>query len=59
LVENERSRLDGIMKQSLMPIASKIIEVSIPKNQIKRFPLNNLSLMTVSGAKGKNNCRKQ
>jgi hypothetical protein len=42
-----------MMKSTLMPITSKIIEVSIPRNQVKRFPLNNLSLMTVSGAKGK------
>lgn len=50
--ESERAVLDGLMKQKLQPITSEIINFSIPNNQKKKFPENNLSLMTISGAKG-------
>ncbi len=40
------------MKQGLHPVTSKVIDTCIPNGQVKKFPANNLSVMTVSGAKG-------
>lgn len=52
--ESERAVMDTLMKQKLQPITSEIISNCIPHNQMKKFPENNLALMTVSGAKGSN-----
>lgn len=52
--ESERAVMDSLMKQKLNPIASEVVSTCLPHNQMKRFPSNNMSLMTVSGAKGTN-----
>eukprot|EP01132_Coremiostelium_polycephalum_P007997 gene7997-9840_t len=50
--EREVARLDGMLKKALNTYTSKIIDTLIPGGQVKGFPKNNFSLMTVSGAKG-------
>ena len=44
--------LDGAMKVKMNSVTSHIIEACLPDGQMKAFPLNNMSLMTNSGAKG-------
>lgn len=44
--------LDGRMKQAMNDVTSSIIDVCLPKGQLRPFPFNNMSLMTMSGAKG-------
>ena len=44
--------LDGAMKSALNPMTSKIIDSCLPVGQLKPFPANCMSLMTLSGAKG-------
>ena len=51
--EEDKSQMDSYIKQRLYPISSQIVEACIPTNQLKKFPENAFSLMTVSGAKGK------
>ncbi|KAJ3423767.1 intein-containing DNA-directed RNA polymerase i subunit rpa1 precursor [Anaeramoeba flamelloides] len=46
------NKLDSVMKTSVNEKTSKIIKTCIPNGQLKTFPSNNLSLMTISGAKG-------
>jgi len=46
------ARLDGAMKSALNPFTSQIISACLPKGQVKPFPQNCMSLMTLSGAKG-------
>jgi len=50
--ERESEVLDGMMKSGMHETTSRIIGACLPDGQRKLFPLNNLSLMTVSGAKG-------
>jgi DNA-directed RNA polymerase I subunit RPA1 len=50
--ERESEVLDGMMKGGMHETTSRIIGACLPDGQRKLFPLNNLSLMTVSGAKG-------
>eukprot|EP01117_Protostelium_nocturnum_P010783 TRINITY_DN3884_c0_g1_i4.p1 TRINITY_DN3884_c0_g1~~TRINITY_DN3884_c0_g1_i4.p1 ORF type:complete len:1636 (+),score=631.33 TRINITY_DN3884_c0_g1_i4:22-4908(+) len=47
-----RAKLDGMMKQKTHPFTSDIIDHCLPDGQLRRFPHNYLSMMTVSGAKG-------
>ena len=49
---NNSARLDGAMKSALNPFTSSIIGACLPKGQYKSFPANNMSVMTLSGAKG-------
>lgn len=44
--------LDSMMRNKLGPLGSEIIKDCLPNEQVKKFPRNNMSLMTVSGAKG-------
>jgi DNA-directed RNA polymerase I subunit RPA1 len=44
--------LDGVMKVKMNEMTSRIIETCLPEGQLRLFPLNNMSLMTLSGAKG-------
>lgn len=44
--------LDGAMKVRMNGLTSSIIEACLPEGQLRPFPLNNMSLMTNSGAKG-------
>ena len=46
--------LDQEMKGKMNEITSKIIDACLPDEQVKGFPANNMSLMTISGAKGSN-----
>ena len=46
------ARLDSVMKGALNPFTSNIISACLPSGQLKPFPLNGMSLMTLSGAKG-------
>jgi len=50
--DEDSAALDGKMKSATHAVTSAIINKSIPTNQVKLFPHNNLSLMTTSGAKG-------
>jgi hypothetical protein len=50
--DEDKNQLDGYVKQRLYPISSQIVDACIPGNQLKKFPENAFSLMTVSGAKG-------
>ncbi|KNC49384.1 DNA-directed RNA polymerase [Thecamonas trahens ATCC 50062] len=50
--ENAKPALDGIMSGALSQVTSDVMAESIPHRQLKAFPLNNMSLMTMSGAKG-------
>jgi len=50
--KNNSARLDGVMKSALNPYTSSIIQACLPKGQVKAFPANNMSVMTLSGAKG-------
>src|SRR5690606_20868820 len=46
--------LDGAMRGAMNAITSEIIDSCLPSGQLLAFPHNNMSLMTVSGAKGSN-----
>lgn len=46
------ARLDGAMKSALNPFTSNIISACLPSGQLKPFPTNCMSMMTLSGAKG-------
>ena len=46
--------LDSAMKGKMNELTSKIIDACLPAGQYIPFPYNNMSLMTVSGAKGSN-----
>ena len=46
--------LDSAMKGAMNKLTSKIIQSCLPQGQLIPFPHNNMSLMTVSGAKGSN-----
>eukprot|EP01105_Mastigella_eilhardi_P026031 TRINITY_DN730_c1_g1_i1.p1 TRINITY_DN730_c1_g1~~TRINITY_DN730_c1_g1_i1.p1 ORF type:complete len:1659 (+),score=506.48 TRINITY_DN730_c1_g1_i1:65-5041(+) len=48
----QAAMLDGKIKEEINQLTSKVIEQCIPGGQYKAFPANNLSLMTVSGARG-------
>ncbi|KAH3766657.1 RNA polymerase I, largest subunit [Pelomyxa schiedti] len=48
----QSSKLDGKVKNETSKYTSSVIEQCIPDGQYKAFPANNLSLMTVSGARG-------
>ena len=50
--EGNIARLDAVMKGALNPFTSQIISACLPSGQLKAFPLNGMSLMTLSGAKG-------
>jgi hypothetical protein len=52
LNKEESGNWDKFMIGHLGSITSKIIEACFPSGQVKRFPKNNLALMTISGAKG-------
>ena len=45
---------DAVATAALHPLGSDVVKVCLPDGQQKPFPLNCLSLMTVSGAKGSN-----
>ncbi len=40
------------MTAALHPLGSDVVKACLPRGQAKPFPLNGLSLMTVTGAKG-------
>lgn len=44
--------LDAAMKKATNVATSSIIDVCLPNGQFRPFPTNNMSLMTLSGAKG-------
>lgn len=46
------ARLDMLMTSALNRITSDINNTIFPKGLMKPFPSNNLSLMTITGAKG-------
>jgi len=50
--KEEAANWDKFMIGYLGDVTSKIIEACFPSGQVKRFPKNNLALMTISGAKG-------
>jgi len=52
--EVDRWNLDGKMRAAMHQYTSDIISTCLPKGQVKKFPQNYLSLMTISGAKGSN-----
>eukprot|EP01135_Chromosphaera_perkinsii_P010952 Nk52_evm5s2297 gene=Nk52_evmTU5s2297 len=52
--EDETTGLDNAMKGCLNKLTSQVISSCLPSGQLKPFPHNNLSLMTLSGAKGSN-----
>jgi DNA-directed RNA polymerase I subunit RPA1 len=52
LNKEESGNWDKFMIGHLGGVTSKIIETCFPFGQLKRFPKNNLALMTISGAKG-------
>ena len=55
LRSNDRmAGLDATMKTKTNKITSEIIASCIPNKLLKPFPLNNMQMMTVSGAKGSN-----
>ncbi|KAG4097968.1 beta and beta-prime subunits of DNA dependent RNA-polymerase [Neocallimastix lanati (nom. inval.)] len=48
------ANLDGSMKGKFNSITSEIISSCIPNHLYRKFPVNNMQKMTVSGAKGSN-----
>lgn len=44
--------LDGAMKMAMNGVTSRVIDATLPQGQKHRFPANNMSLMTLTGAKG-------
>lgn len=44
--------LDGAMKVAMNGVTSRVIEATLPHGQMLSFPRNNMSLMTLTGAKG-------
>ena len=44
--------LDGAMKVAMNGVTSRVIEATLPHGQMLSFPANNMSLMTLTGAKG-------
>ena len=44
--------LDGAMKVAMNGVTSKVIDSTLPHGQLLAFPANNMSLMTLTGAKG-------
>ena len=50
--EDGGAKLDGAIKGVMNEMTSKIINACIPVGQVKPFPYNCMSLMTLSGAKG-------
>lgn len=44
--------LDGAMKVAMNRVTSRVIEATLPQGQLLSFPANNMSLMTLTGAKG-------
>jgi DNA-directed RNA polymerase I subunit RPA1 len=50
--ETEVPALDSAMRKFVNEYSSKIISTCLPDGQLKKFPENNIALMTVSGAKG-------
>jgi len=46
------AELDNVMQDKMNGVTSKILSTVIPDGLIKKFPLNNLSSMVLSGAKG-------
>lgn len=44
--------LDGAMKVAMNGVTSRVIEATLPHGQMLAFPANNMSLMTLTGAKG-------
>eukprot|EP00611_Tribonema_gayanum_P024980 TRINITY_DN5599_c0_g1_i6.p1 TRINITY_DN5599_c0_g1~~TRINITY_DN5599_c0_g1_i6.p1 ORF type:complete len:1786 (-),score=636.59 TRINITY_DN5599_c0_g1_i6:85-4983(-) len=49
---SQAGALDGFMMSELSGVASDIIKACLPGGQEKPFPLNNFSLMVLTGAKG-------
>jgi DNA-directed RNA polymerase I subunit RPA1 len=52
--DNKQAGLDRAMMAETSVLTSSIIEKTLPSEMEKRFPANNMALMTVSGAKGSN-----
>lgn len=50
--DEKMAGLDSAMKSKTNSVTSSIIASCIPVHLMKRFPQNNMQLMTVSGAKG-------
>lgn len=50
--DEQMKALDGAMKGRMNDCTSKIIEACLPDGQLVHFPLNNMALMTQTGAKG-------
>eukprot|EP01088_Endostelium_zonatum_P006247 TRINITY_DN18354_c0_g1_i1.p1 TRINITY_DN18354_c0_g1~~TRINITY_DN18354_c0_g1_i1.p1 ORF type:complete len:1704 (-),score=470.71 TRINITY_DN18354_c0_g1_i1:9-5120(-) len=51
-VDLESVKLDNVMKGAMNKVTEAVVDVAIPEGLIKRFPKNNMSMMTQSGAKG-------
>eukprot|EP00122_Pirum_gemmata_P012658 Pgem_evm1s11775 len=49
---DKMASLDSVMKSRMNAITSDTIATCLPSGQRKPFPINNLALMIVSGAKG-------
>lgn len=50
--DNKMAALDAAMMSASNKLASSVIDACIPNGLAKVFPLNNMQMMTVSGAKG-------
>jgi DNA-directed RNA polymerase I subunit RPA1 len=48
----DEAQLDGAMQAVTSAVTTEVISESLPKGQLKPFPLNSFSLMIFSGAKG-------
>ncbi|CAO3689510.1 unnamed protein product [Umbelopsis ramanniana] len=50
--DSKLAGLDNAMKSKVNKLTSSVIDKCIPSGLVKKFPKNNMQLMTVSGAKG-------
>ncbi|CAM0140636.1 hypothetical protein VKS41_006661 [Umbelopsis sp. WA50703] len=50
--DNKLAGLDNAMKSKVNKLTSSVIDRCIPNGLVKKFPKNNMQMMTVSGAKG-------
>ncbi|KAG0167267.1 hypothetical protein DFQ28_004559 [Apophysomyces sp. BC1034] len=52
--DNKLAGLDNAMKSKVNKLTSSITESCLPNGLVRKFPDNNMQMMTVSGAKGSN-----
>lgn len=50
--DSKLAGLDNAMKSKVNKLTSSVIDKCIPNGLVKKFPKNNMQMMTVSGAKG-------